>query len=451
MQPLSEQTRELIPVKPVPLAWIVSADMGYGHQRAVYPLRDMAHGNVITVGSMQDISPAEKKLWRRMLLVYEFFSRLSSIPVIGKSLFSLLDALLFIPSFYPMRNLSRPNFQLRRLISAIKGGLCSGMVEKIRSRHLPLITSFYAPAIAADLAGHDDIYCIICDADLNRVWVAEQPWESRIKYFAPCGKAAQRLRTYGVPDDRIYITGFPLPDELLGGPELNILKQDLSRRLKQLDPRQKFLQRHHKSIEHFLGDDFAAAEANPWLTITYAVGGAGAQKEFALRIAKSLRGKIEAGEVKLNLVAGIRPEVRDYFTGLKEKEFGNSPHISIIYSTTLDAYFSSFSKIMHDTDILWTKPSELSFYCGLGIPIVMSPAIGSQEQFNRYWLNDITAGIKQLNPDHTNEWLFDFLKKGILAEAAWSGFLKARKLGTYKIREVLETGSMKQEDSPLLR
>ena len=29
---------------------------------------------------------------------------------------------------------------------------------------------------------------------------------------------------------------------------------------------------------------------------------------------------------------------------------------------------------MRTTDILWTKPSELSFYCGLGIPIVMAPA-----------------------------------------------------------------------------
>lgn len=451
MLTLSEPSNKLTPVKPSPLSWIVSADMGYGHQRAVYPLRDLAYEGIITVGSMQDISPSEKKLWRRMLRIYEFFSRLSSIPVIGKPLFGLLDTLLFIPSLYPMRNLSRPNFQLRRLVAGIKGGLCAGMVEKIRTRHLPMITSFYAPAIAADLAGHDDIYCIICDADLNRVWVAEQPWESRIKYFAPCGKAAQRLRTYGVPDNRIYITGFPLPDELLGGPELTVLKKDLSRRLLQLDPKQKFLQRHHKSVEYFLGEDFQQAKPGPMLTVTYAVGGAGAQKEMALKIAKSLRSKIEAGEVKINLVAGIRPEVHNYFTELKEKYFNASPFVEIIYRDTLDEYFSAFNQIIHDTDILWTKPSELSFYSGLGIPIVMSPAIGSQEQFNKYWLNDITAGIKLLDPDHTDEWLFDFLKKGRLAEAAWSGFLKARKLGIYKIREVLETGTMKQEDSPLLR
>lgn len=451
MQTITEPALPPVPAKQPPQAWVVSADMGYGHQRAVYPLRDFAFEGLITVGSMQDISPSEKKLWKRMLGVYEFFSRVNSIPLIGKPLFGLLDTLLFIPSYYPMRNLSRPNFQLRRLVAGIKGGLCSGMIEKISTRHLPVITSFYAPAIAADMAGHDDIYCIICDADLNRVWVAEQPWESRIKYFAPCGKAAQRLRTYGVPDNNIYITGFPLPDELLGGKELTVLKKDLSRRLKQLDPKQKFLQRHHKSIEHFLGEDFQSVKTNPWLTITYAVGGAGAQKEIAMKIAESLRRKLDAGEVKLNLVAGIRPEVLEYFTTLKEKHFGNSEQIQIVYRSKLNEYFLAFNQAMHQTDILWTKPSELSFFCGLGIPIIMAPAIGSQEQFNKYWLNDITAGIKQLDPHHTDEWLFDYLKKGHIAEAAWSGFLKARKLGIYKIREVLETGAMKQEDSPLLR
>ena len=31
-------------------AWIVSADMGYGHQRAVFPLKEIAEGGLITVG-----------------------------------------------------------------------------------------------------------------------------------------------------------------------------------------------------------------------------------------------------------------------------------------------------------------------------------------------------------------------------------------------------------------
>jgi hypothetical protein len=110
-----------------------------------------------------------------------------------------------------------------------------------------------------------------------------------------------------------------------------------------------------------------------------------------------------------------------------------------------------FKSVLRTTDILWTKPSELSFYAALGIPIVMTPALGSQETFNRTWLQDIQTGIRQMNPEYTDEWLFHLLKKGHLAEAAWSGFLKARKLGTYKILEVLETGRFTRDSSPIIR
>jgi hypothetical protein len=43
-------------------AWLVSADMGYGHQRAIYPLKDLAEGGIITVGSSGRVSPSERKL-----------------------------------------------------------------------------------------------------------------------------------------------------------------------------------------------------------------------------------------------------------------------------------------------------------------------------------------------------------------------------------------------------
>ena len=125
--------------------------------------------------------------------------------------------------------------------------------------------------------------------------------------------------------------------------------------------------------------------------------------------------------------------------------------MNIIYGETKTDYFRLFSEIIRETDILWTKPSELSFYCGLGIPIIMAPTIGSQEEYNRKWLVEIQAGIDQNDPEYVDEWLLDYLKEGRLAEAAWDGFLKARKYGTYKILEVLETGTMGVEKSPLKR
>jgi hypothetical protein len=432
-------------------AWVVAADMGYGHQRAVYPLKDIAENGIICVGKNDAASPAERKLWERVLWVYEFLSRAKSIPIIGSPLFTILDSFLRIPSPYPMRNLSNSTFQVNLLASSIKKGLCAGMLEKIKTKHLPLITSFYAPAIAADMNGQDRIYCIICDADLNRAWVAKEPSESRIDYVVPCGKAAQRLRAYGVPDERIFVTGFPLSAELLGGNELAMLKSDLGQRLYYLDPKNKFSTLHGMSVEHFLGKQNYVPRKDRVLTITYSVGGAGAQKEIGGQIARSLKKKLLNGDMKLNLVAGTKEMVRDYFLSVKSEISSDCPNINVVYASTLDVYFQKFNALMHETDILWTKPSELSFYCALGIPVIMAPAIGSQEKFNRRWLLDIQAGIEQEHARHIDQWLFELLNDGRLAEAAWSGFLKARKLGTYKILEILEHGTMTREQSPLMR
>ena len=432
-------------------AWVVSADMGYGHQRAVYPLRDIAEGGIITVGSSEAVSKAEKKLWKRLLNAYEFFSRAKGLPVIGPPLFSMLDTLMHIPSFYPMRNLSNTTFQVNLLESLIEKGLCKGMLDTTSTKNLPLVTSFYASAVAADKKGFNNIYCIICDADINRVWVAKQPWESRIEYFAPCGKAAQRLKAYGVPEERIHLTGFPLPVELLGDENLSVLKKDLAQRLFYLDPKGKFWARHGRNVEYFLGKENCVFKNDRKLTITYAVGGAGAQKEIGGKIAQSLKEKLKTGKVRLNLVAGIRQEVNEYFESVKSEVDTGDECINIIYSKSLQDYFGQFNRALRETDILWTKPSELSFYSALGIPIIMSPIIGSQEKFNRKWLREVQAALKQENPEYTEQWLYDLLNRGTLAESAWDGFLKVRKLGTFKIKQVLKNGFLEKETDPVLR
>ncbi len=431
--------------------WLVSANMGYGHLRAVYPLKDISQNEIITVGQNGESSETEKKLWARILDAYEMFSRARGIPFIGKFIFKLLDTFLHIPSYYPRRNLSDATFQVALLESSVKKGLCSAMLEKINSKPLPLVTSFYAPAIAADMQGFEQIYCIICDSDLNRVWVSKDPWESRIIYFAPCGKAAQRLRDYGVPEERIFLTGFPLPVELLGDRELSVLKQDLGQRLFYLDPNKRFWSLHEKNVEHFLGKENLSFRNDRKLTVSYSVGGAGAQKEIGGRIALSLKNKLLNNEINLNLIAGTKEVVRDYFLEIKNSISKDCENLKIFYSSGITEYFDSFNKLMKTTDILWTKPSELSFYCALGIPIIMTPKIGSQEKFNRKWLREIQAGISQENPDFAEQWLSDWLNNGRLAEAAWNGFLKARKFGSFNIKEIISTGRMTKHNIPVLR
>ena len=432
-------------------AWVVTANMGYGHQRAVYPLKEIAEGGIITVGTGQSASRDEEKLWKRILNGYEFMSRAKGIPFIGNPLFNLLDSFMYIPTSYPMRDLSNKTLQVLILESSINKGLCTGLLNIVRTKDLPIVTSFYATAIAADIKGFQDVYCIICDADINRVWVAKEPWESKIHYFTPCGKAAQRLKAYGVQGERISVTGFPLPIELLGDKDLTVLKADLPQRLDYLDPQNLFWARNKKNVKHFLGKENCVPRKDRKLTLMYAVGGAGAQREIGEKIAFSLQKKILNNEIKLVLVAGIRNDVHDFFTTVKSKITDDDSKIEIIYSNDLYDYFNKFNRALKYTDILWTKPSELSFYCALGIPIIIAPSIGAQEKFNQKWLFEVQAGIKQENPDYTDQWLFEMLNKGILAEAAWSGFLKARKLGTFKILDFFKNGIMDPEKSPVLR
>ena len=435
--------------EPALRAWVVTADMGLGHQRAAYPLRDIAEGGLMTLGKAENTSPAEHKLWERMRKSYEFLSRTKGWPLIGNAVFGLLDRIQNIPPFYPMRDLSYPSYQVRWIKSLIESGMCSGMMEKIREKPLPLVTTFYSPSIAADMAGYGRVYSVICDAEINRVWVAENPKESKITYLAPCGRAVRRLNQYGIPNERIWLTGFPIPVELLGDRSLTTLKWDFGQRLRYLDPEERFWPLHGLNVQHFLGTKNCVPANKRVLTITFGVGGAGAQTDIAYTVARSLRARIAKGEVQFNVLVGIRPEVAAYFERVR-KDLG-LPQIGIVGGKTLDEYFSAFTQCMRSTDLLWTKPSELSFYCGLGIPIIIAPIIGSQESFNQAWLQEIQAGVPQQDPQYTDQWLFDLLRAGRLADSAWNGFLKARKYGTYKIHEILQTGTMERETSVLRR
>ena len=428
-------------------SWVVTVDMGLGHQRAVQPFYRIAEEGILGVG----LDPDEAKLWRSLHRGYEFVSRVRKVPIVGRALFDILDAFQNIPPFYPIRNMAHPSYQVRLINRLIEKGMGASMVEKIRTKPLPLLTSYPVPAIAADKAGHPLTYCIVCDAEISRAWVPANPSDSRIVYLAPCGRAVMRLRSYGVPDERIFLTGFPFPGEVTGGPDLGLLKSDVGRRLHALDPENRFWPLHERNVSHFLGKANCRPHEKKPLSVTFAVGGAGAQTDIAATLVESLRELILQNKIVLNLVAGVRPDVAELLNKVTSQILPDSPYVKVLYRDNRADYFRAFGELMRTTDVLWTKPSELSFYAGLGIPIVIAPTIGSQEVYNKRWLMEIQAGIPQEDPRYAHQWLMDLLRAGRLAEAAWDGFLKARKYGTFKVLEVLETGTMERETSPLKR
>lgn len=423
-------------------AWIVAADMGYGHQRAAFPLRYLAHGRVINANNYPGIPSSDRKWWQDGRKFYEFVSRFKGGNPVGDWIFDFYDRLQAIPAFYPRRDLSQPTLQVRQIEYLIRHkNWGQHLINKLSEDPLPIITSFFVPAFMADLHNYPgDIYCLVTDTDISRAWVTSKPAISKIKYFAPNYRVVERLRLYGVPADRIFLTGFPLPSENIGDEHLTILKQDIRHRLKNLDAQGRYWQQYSGIYRQYIHESLPRESDHP-LTLTFAVGGAGAQRDLGAVIMRGLRHKIKQGRIRLVLVAGIHNEVASYFkdqaikSGLRQSL--TSGDIVIIHAPEKYQYFNKFNKILRTTDILWTKPSELSFYVALGIPLIMSEPIGSQEKFNRIWVETIGAGCDQQNPEFVEQWLFDLLNSGWLAEAAMQGFIEAPKYGTFNIEKIV--------------
>jgi len=422
-------------------AYVVSVDMGYGHQRASYPLKGIACGGIIAANNYPGIPEKDKFIWDNSRNFYEFVSRFKMVPLIGNKIFNFYDNLQAIPKFYPKRDLSKSNIQLKEIFKFFEeGDWGKHLIMKLAKRPLPFITTFFATAMMAEYYNYpDDIYCILCDADISRSWVPPNPQQSRIIYLASNRRVEDRLKLYGVRSDRIILTGFPLPEENVGI-GLKTLKKDLGRRLIQLDPNRVYIDQYKKVINTQVGIRNLKLKLVRPLTITFAIGGAGAQRELGIDIADSLKDELIGGRIRLNLVAGVNEDVVKYFkSALKamhlSREINRS--IFIIYEPKKMDYFRVFNKALRETDILWTKPSELCFYCALGMPIIMAPPIGSQEKFNQKWLQLIGAGVDQEDPKYTSEWLADWLNSGWLAEAAMQGFVEAPKYGTYNVKKIV--------------
>ncbi len=249
-------------------AWVVAVDMGYGHQRAAYPFRDIAYEGIITANTGAMVDPAEIKRWVTLQRLYEGLSRVNRVPLIGPWLWRTYDRLQAIHPHYPFRDLSKPSLGSMRLNRLILRGFGHSIVEHTRGREdLPLLTTFFAIALAADHQGRSDVFCVVTDTDVNRIWVARTPEKGRIHYLAPTPLTRQRLLQYGVPAERIYLTGFPLPQENVAS-----AAEDLRRRIPMLDARGAFRKGYGRMIDAELGPA-PSPDARP-LSITFAVGGA---------------------------------------------------------------------------------------------------------------------------------------------------------------------------------
>lgn len=426
------------------IAHVVAVSMGYGHERAAFGLRHLAGGNVLLANAYEDIPKDDHFLWHEGRRWYERISRFKNVPLVGEAVFGVMDRMQEIQPFYPRRDLSLPTLQLKQTYGLIRSkGWMRHLVEKLGKDRKPLVSTFMSPAFAAEEFGYpDDIYVVTCDADVSRGWAPLVPQKSRIQYIAPTGRVAERLKLYGVPERNIHLTGFPLPPENIGGQDAKIALDDLHRRLCLLDPQGVFTESALPMLAATLGDAYCDfSHSRKPLHVAFAVGGAGAQVDVGIQLLSSLKPDILAGRVVLTLVAGTLEHIGKQFTdailreGLERALATKS--IVVLCERERHAYFTEFGRVMRAVDVLITKPSELSFYVGLGIPLIMTEPVGSQEHFNRAWLFQVGAGADMLDARYAHEWLWDWVRSGALARMAWMGYVNAPTHGAYRIEDVL--------------
>ena len=445
-------------------AWVIAVKMGYGHQRTVHPLRRLAPGGeVLLADDYPGMPESDKAIWERMRRFYEFVSNLRRMPVVGGPAFAAFNVVQKILHFYPKRDLSRPDWNVRALYSLLREGWGRHLVERLKSEApgLPIVTSFFTPAFMAEFFEYPgDIYCVICDADIARAWAPVHPASSRIKYFAPTRRAAERLRLYGVRPGNVFLTGYPLPEENIGD-DLAILKQDLAQRIVNLDPGRKYIERYGPIVVEKVGE-LPPGPTRP-LTILFTIGGAGAQTEIASDLLRSLKKRILKDEVRLIVAVGIKAWVREFVertarecglaTEIAGAEADLGSHagdagVQIVYRANIADYFELFDRALRRTDVLWTKPSELSFYSALGLPIVLAPPLGAQEKANQEWLLRLGAGTIQDDPADADEWFFDLFESGWFAEAAMEGFVEGEQLASREIARILHGAATTSSAGP---
>jgi hypothetical protein len=415
-----------------PRAAVVAITMGYGHQRPARSLATQLGGEVLHADRAPLADQEEQARWATIRRFYENVSRVSGLPWVGTPFRLTLNAITGIPHLYPFRDLSSPTLGVSYLQRSARQGLGRSMVAYLEQRDLPLLTTFYSPAVLADYHGYDRIYCLVTDSDVNRVWAPIAPATSKIRYFAPSGRVVRRLRAYGVNPHQIELTGFPLPHSLVGGLDAPVLRRNLAARLARLDPNRVFRAQFAADLEAF---DVLPEPGGP-LHLVFAVGGAGAQAELSAKFLPNLRELLRADRLVLTLVAGVRPEVRHHFERELDRaglagELGR--RVTILFEPDIERYLDRFDELLATTDVLWTKPSEMVFYSALGIPLILSEPIGVHEHYNRRFARENGVAFIQRDPKTIGERLLELLDDGHLAAAAWAGYRRLPHSGLYRV------------------
>ncbi len=392
---------------------VAAIDMGYGHLRPAAALAEHLGTEVLQMDQPPLGYKRDRAFWNPIRSLYEPLTRLSQIPAIGLPLRPLVNAITAIPPLWPARDLSGPTQGTRWMRKAADIGVGRRLAEHLKETSAPLLATFYAAPILAELHGAGRLHCVVTDSDVNRVWAPPDARNTSIIYFAPTDAARRRMESYGVPRARIRLTGYPLPGELVGR-DRSALKRNFRARMERIG-------RQGKAP-----------------LIVFAVGGAGAQVPLAKAVIAGLKKRVLDGALRLAVVAGRRPDVASALSSaLSAHGLLGHPGAELLYDRDVFVYFRRFNELLARADALWSKPSELVFFAALGLPFIAAPAVGAHETCNLRWATDRGAALPQHDPAVAGDWLLEWVEDGVLGSAAEAGMCLPQ-TGLYEIADQVE-------------
>ncbi len=426
-----------LPTVPSGRPLIIAVAMGFGHLRAAQALADAWSVPVFEADRVPLATATEIQLWQTTRERYERLSRWAAKPW-SWGAHGLLRWLTHVADEDAPGDFTQPTFAWRYLNRLLERGLGNTLGAFAEHHQAPVVTTFHAIAHMAERFSRVPVYCLVTDADAHRIWAPLFGERSRIVYLAPCDDVRVRLLQYGVSARRIQVTGFPLPDALVGGVGQLASRMALVRRLGRLDPAHAFMSTYEEEVKALLGP--LSSVTGP-LHMTLALGGAGAQLRIVEEILEGVAPIISAGELRLTIMVGTSAERRDHLAQVAARvglasSLGHA--LQLAYTPTLTDYFAAFNRIAAETDLLWTKPSELVFYAALGLPLILAPPLGVHEERNRRFVQSVGAALEQPEPKAFGWWLRARLADGSLARAAFWGYTKMNRNGLPNILRAVE-------------
>jgi hypothetical protein len=416
--------------EPSPDPLLLAIDMGYGHLRAAWALAEELGVPVMRIDAKPVGLDLDVRTWARVRRIYEMLSRSYGHRGLGVLARRFLDATTSIPPLRPGRVNPSPTRAVRFQAKMIRKGMGKEIAGRMREEGVRMVTTFYTPGLVADYAGLDHGYVVVTDADAHRVWAPMHPARTRVTYFAPSRRVLERLRFYGVPEERILLSGFPLPLSLVGDESGDVLRKNLGPRLVRLALDATLRREVEASGELNLPASYEGAPPH----LLLAIGGAGAQTEFVHTMLTRLRDMVRERRLRLTLVAGLRPAVAQMFHRyVHDVGLVDHPGVTVLEEDDFESYYRRFNETLADVDVIWTKPSEMVFYAGLGIPLVLAPPVGAHERYNPVFVGDAGAAVAQGPPSEAASWLPPLLESGSMARCAWNAFRRLPNQGTRRI------------------